>query len=519
MPNEVVSVNGDAAAEHADILANVFIHGDISKLTNEQKATYVAQICNRLGLDPYTQPFRILKQKTPSGTSEILYATKSCAEQLMAKHKISTEISEVKVDRTLGIATCKCEASLIGRSRVTSAMSAVQVATIVQIKDNPIPRLDMFLGETLCNALMKCETKATRRAVLRLMGLGMIDETETETIANSVTVSIPDHNALGIASGVDEDLQAAGQLTIGQRKEVIAWFEANGHMEAIAIYDEALKSQHPEVQETCEDKLVDLISECFEVLKFDLTQDAGNSATDALLARSRELARRKEAAQVSKDNRVPKGGKSQSPVKLVEGNGSPASDTIGGAAQEESKPAPKPKGNGKTKSVQDISSTPESASTAESSPTQQESGVTSEAPNVVNRASVPPLKALNGLHPKEEANGVGAGFALEEPADAEEQSGGVHMTPEVEKLYIAITDHIIARPSENPEWTRDAIGMLVPLFKAAKWEDKKASKVLSSTFGINTDTMGNPAVFTWDLLADMATFFAMTDPASYEVRK
>jgi hypothetical protein len=37
-------------------------------------------------------------------------------------------------------------------------------------------------GEALANAYMKCETKAKRRVTLSIVGLGMLDETELETI-------------------------------------------------------------------------------------------------------------------------------------------------------------------------------------------------------------------------------------------------------------------------------------------------------------------------------------------------
>src|SRR6516162_3098534 len=37
-------------------------------------------------------------------------------------------------------------------------------------------------GDNKCNALMKAETKAKRRLTLSICGLGMLDETEIETV-------------------------------------------------------------------------------------------------------------------------------------------------------------------------------------------------------------------------------------------------------------------------------------------------------------------------------------------------
>src|SRR5262245_20253745 len=40
-------------------------------------------------------------------------------------------------------------------------------------------------GDDKCNALMKAETKAKRRVTLSICGLGMLDETELETIKDA----------------------------------------------------------------------------------------------------------------------------------------------------------------------------------------------------------------------------------------------------------------------------------------------------------------------------------------------
>jgi len=45
-------------------------------------------------------------------------------------------------------------------------------------------------GDNLANAMMKSETKAKRRATLDLLGLGILDETETETIPMAQTVDL-----------------------------------------------------------------------------------------------------------------------------------------------------------------------------------------------------------------------------------------------------------------------------------------------------------------------------------------
>jgi hypothetical protein len=45
-------------------------------------------------------------------------------------------------------------------------------------------------GDALANAIMKCETKAKRRLTLSLCGLGMLDESEIETVTDAHTVDV-----------------------------------------------------------------------------------------------------------------------------------------------------------------------------------------------------------------------------------------------------------------------------------------------------------------------------------------
>ena len=45
-------------------------------------------------------------------------------------------------------------------------------------------------GEALCNAMMKAETKAKRRATLDLLGLGMMDETELSAEPHKAALNI-----------------------------------------------------------------------------------------------------------------------------------------------------------------------------------------------------------------------------------------------------------------------------------------------------------------------------------------
>ena len=45
----------------AEVISALVLSGDLSKLTPDQKVLYYTTMCERVGLDPTTQPFGILK--------------------------------------------------------------------------------------------------------------------------------------------------------------------------------------------------------------------------------------------------------------------------------------------------------------------------------------------------------------------------------------------------------------------------------------------------------------------------
>lgn len=147
------------------ILEQVVAAGDLSKLSPTQRVQWYKMRCDAAGLDYRTQPFQYI---TLQGKLT-LYATKTATEQLCLVRGISTQI--VTRERADDLAIVVCRAVDRG-GRYTDSMGAVSVAGL--------------RGDALANALMKAETKAKRRAVLSLSGLGMLDETETETIPGAV---------------------------------------------------------------------------------------------------------------------------------------------------------------------------------------------------------------------------------------------------------------------------------------------------------------------------------------------
>lgn len=152
-----------------EILTSLVINGDIGKLSAAQKVTYYKMYCERLGLDPLSQPFRILKLQG----KETLYCDRSGTQQLNKVHKVSHEIKSREVVSGCYVVTAQASTP---EGRKTESIGAVAIENLK--------------GEALCNAMMKAETKAKRRATLDLLGLGIMDEIEIETIPNAQVVEL-----------------------------------------------------------------------------------------------------------------------------------------------------------------------------------------------------------------------------------------------------------------------------------------------------------------------------------------
>lgn len=152
-----------------ELISAVIINGDLSKLSAQQRVEYYNGYCERLGLDPYTKPFDLLRLNG----REILYCTRSGAQQLNKLHNVSHAITSRDTNQDAGVYLVTSRACLPD-GRCTESIGAVNIAGLK--------------GEAYANAIMKAETKAKRRATLDLLGLGVLDETEALDLGKPVSV-------------------------------------------------------------------------------------------------------------------------------------------------------------------------------------------------------------------------------------------------------------------------------------------------------------------------------------------
>jgi hypothetical protein len=145
----------------AATVERVLLHGDLSKLPPQQKVAFYYKVCDTVGLNPLTQPFAyiVLNGK------EVLYARREATEQLRKIHKVSIEIRSRELVEGTYVVTAR---ATLPDGRHDENIGAVP--------------LEGLRGEARANMMMKAETKSKRRVTLSICGLGMLDETEVESL-------------------------------------------------------------------------------------------------------------------------------------------------------------------------------------------------------------------------------------------------------------------------------------------------------------------------------------------------
>ncbi len=172
-----------------EVLDALIQTGDLGELTPQQRVVYYRGICEHLGLDPLTRPFQYLQLPTKDddgnrGTKLILYADKGCAEQLRRQYKVS--ITELERSTAVPGAYIVVAHARLPDGRTDMATGAVGITW----KTGPMT------GDPLGNQIMRAETKAKRRVTLSLLGLGMLDESEVDSIPGAVRVTVEEADRL-----------------------------------------------------------------------------------------------------------------------------------------------------------------------------------------------------------------------------------------------------------------------------------------------------------------------------------
>jgi hypothetical protein len=172
--------------------------GNLAKLTEDQRLKFYALKCKASGLNPFNQPFEwiVLNGKLQ------LYAKKGCAEELAKIHNVSTEI----ISREMS------DCILIVRGRFTMPNGRKDEAI------GAVPYNDKMAPVDKANAVMKCETKCKRRGWISICSLGMIDESELDTVPKNSMVEVATGEKTADERASDLNKLA---LTAGEKEKAI----------------------------------------------------------------------------------------------------------------------------------------------------------------------------------------------------------------------------------------------------------------------------------------------------------
>jgi len=155
--------------DEATIMERVLMVGDLARLEPAERVSYYNALCHSLKLNPLSRPFAYVEFDKQLQ----LYARKDCAEQLRRIHRVSITNLSTQHDEELYIVTATASTP-DGRTDMDRG-----VVAIVGLR-----------GQMLANGMMRAVTKAKRRVTLSLCGLGIVDETELETIPGARTVHV-----------------------------------------------------------------------------------------------------------------------------------------------------------------------------------------------------------------------------------------------------------------------------------------------------------------------------------------
>lgn len=192
VPNTQALVTmGDAATAHhvdPDVMRQFVMDGDLSDIKPAMRPALVLALCRHIGVDPIERPFMVFAD----GKKIVLYATRACTSALCRERRISRDLLSVE-ERTIAgqpVIIARARATLLDGGRHDESTGVVPVMQAeVEWRDGANgKRYKNVVGWRMpdpneaANLPMKAETKAKRRAVLDLVGLGISDESEIDTI-------------------------------------------------------------------------------------------------------------------------------------------------------------------------------------------------------------------------------------------------------------------------------------------------------------------------------------------------
>jgi hypothetical protein len=179
---------------NAQLMESALVAGDLSKLQPTERMQYYRAVCDSLGLNPLTKPFEYLDLDGKL----VLYTRKDATDQIASLRRVNRKVVSRELVDGVYIVTARASTP---DGREDDAIGAVPLVKEGGEWKQAQSGKKYFQGNGVfsplspadrANAMMKCETKAKRRATLSLCGLGFVDESELDTMATARVISVDD---------------------------------------------------------------------------------------------------------------------------------------------------------------------------------------------------------------------------------------------------------------------------------------------------------------------------------------
>lgn len=181
-------------------IESALIKGDLSSLTSDQRLSYCKSVCDSVGLNILTKPFEYIQLNGKL----TLYATRAATDQLRSVHKVSIKITAREKFDDIYVVTAQASNA---EGRFDESTGAVNISGLK--------------GEQLANAYLKAETKAKRRVTLSLCGLGLLDESEVDSIPEAKKFVEPINTDVALKGAEIESIQIESKEVIDPAEYVM----------------------------------------------------------------------------------------------------------------------------------------------------------------------------------------------------------------------------------------------------------------------------------------------------------
>lgn len=169
---DLVAPQGDQTLKDSMAeVARFMTSGDLSRLPKATKDAFIVKLAEQIGIPPYPPPFAFVTDKRGK---ETLVPQKHLAQALRDKHGISTEITYQgplqlgdKFDESIYVVKMK--------GTLPSGRFAEEMGTGFFGGDSAV-------GRGKADEVLKTVTKAANRVTYSLLGIGLIDETEVDSL-------------------------------------------------------------------------------------------------------------------------------------------------------------------------------------------------------------------------------------------------------------------------------------------------------------------------------------------------